>query len=62
MSLRKRSESTRLKKINVVDPGNNIARTMYCNCASGDCSCARDWMDKDTYMSKEKMYTMMGSS
>jgi len=60
MDLRKRSELRRLKKINVVESGNNVARTMMCNCASG-CDCAEYWMSKDTYMQYGQMYTLMGS-
>jgi hypothetical protein len=46
MYLRKRNESARLKKINVVNPENNTAVTMmamcYCNCG---CSSNDDHSD-----------------
>lgn len=60
MGLRKRSESTRLKKINVADPGNNVARTMNCEC-SGNCTCERTWMDKDTYMNSQQFVWAMAT-
>lgn len=53
MGLRKRSESARLKKIKVIVPGNNLAQTMSCDCV-GNCSCASEWMNKDTYMNSQK--------